>query len=326
MPKNLQLRKHKVPNSFDIMALNSERVIKITEYVVLPLKHGLVSLKCYITPEISSDVKVPKLTNNLQRQIHEFDMKLTQNFNNETIQLHVLCGLDQLPKILINGYFRLLNENLMTLPTIFGDCLFGTQDYSYPYSSYSVKRCFIINNNKLDYLLKRIFLHDRMHELNADTTSMSEEDLRSIKLFEENFKIYRRDPATLETDYNIEYYKNDRSTLMNDIQLILQKGVNLDPKYIIEVGLNRKINPILPKNHFETIKRAQNLFKKLQLPEYRTQKSEYMEKINDMIKRKTIKKSDIWSRYYRKLLKKVPHTFWHLMCFTIETRHLRKPG
>ena len=87
---------------------------------------------------------------------------------------------------------------------------------------------------------------------------------------------------------------------MNDIQLILQKGVNLDPKYIIQVGLNRKINPVLPKNHFETIKRAQNLFKKLQMPEYRTQKSEYMEKINDMIKRKTIKKSDFWRRYYRK--------------------------
>ena len=156
VPKNLQLRKHKVTNSFEITALNSEKVIKISEYVVLPLKQGIVNLKFYITLEISSAVKVPKPTNNLHRQIHEFDMKPTQNFNNESIHLHVLCGLDQISKILINGSFRILKPNLMTLPTIFGDCLFGIQDYSYPLNSYSVKNCFMITNNKLDYLLKNI--------------------------------------------------------------------------------------------------------------------------------------------------------------------------
>ena len=76
---------------------------------------------------------------------------------------------------------------------------------------------------------------------------MSEEDFRSIKLFEENFKIYRRDPISHETDYTTEYYKNDRNTLINDLELILQKGVELDPKYIIEVGLNRNMNPVLQK-------------------------------------------------------------------------------
>ena len=72
----------------------------------------------------------------------------------------------------------------------------------------------MISNNELDYLLKIIFLHDRMNDLN--TNSMSEENVRSIQLFEENFKIYQGEPTTHETNYSTEHYKNDRSTLMND--------------------------------------------------------------------------------------------------------------
>ena len=53
--KKLHLRKHKIRCEFAITVLNSEKIVEITEYVISPLQ-GNTSLKCFVTPEITSDI------------------------------------------------------------------------------------------------------------------------------------------------------------------------------------------------------------------------------------------------------------------------------
>ena len=84
--------------------------------------------------------------------------------------------------------------------------------------------------------------------------------------------------------------RESKHILLNDLKKILKEKHDIGTKYIMEVGLNRRQNPILPKNHFQTIRRAQILFKKLQQPDNANLKADYMTKITDMIERCTISK------------------------------------
>ena len=286
--KRLHLRKHKIRCGFEITVLNSEKTVCVTEYVIIPLQ-GSSSLKCFVTPEITSDITHTTLPCDIERQISELNICPTQNFNNKPVTLHILVGLDQMSKVLINGYFRVLNSGIIILPTIYGSCLMGIKNNISAHYSYKVKRCLLINNNKLEYLLKRLFTHDRMHDIHT-SNEYTEDELRSIELFNENFKIYQHDPINHITDYSTDYMRESKHILQNDLKKILKEKHDIETKYIMEVGLNRRQNPILPKNHFQTIRRAQILFKKLQQPDNANLKADYMTKITDMIEKCTISK------------------------------------
>ena len=93
--------------------------------------------------------------------------------------------------------------------------------------------------------------------------------------------------------------RESKHILQNDLKKILKERHDIETKYIMEVGLNRRQNPILPKNHFQTIRRAQILFKKLQQLENANLKADYMIKITDMIEKVLSQKLVLSTKFYR---------------------------
>ena len=77
--KKLHLRRHKIQCEFEIAVLNSEKVVKIKEYVIIPLR-GNTSLKCFVTPEITSEIIHAPLPCDIERQIRDLDICPTQKF------------------------------------------------------------------------------------------------------------------------------------------------------------------------------------------------------------------------------------------------------
>ena len=124
-----------------------------------------------------------------------------------------------------------------------------------------MKRCLLINNNKLEYLLKRLFTHDRMNDIHT-SNEYTEDELRSIELFNENFKIYQHDPINHVTDYSTDYMRESKHILLNDLKKILKEKDDIGTKYIMEVGLNRRQNPVLPKKSFPNHKKGPNSLQK----------------------------------------------------------------
>ena len=143
VPKILKLRKHKCCENFQISALNGENVANISEYVILPLEKGNVEIKCFIINEISNSVKSNCLTRSLQEHIRNLQLSPTQRFDGESIQIDILIGLDQIGKILINGFFRVLTPEIISLPTIYGDCLLGIKNSMSSIPSFNVKNAYL---------------------------------------------------------------------------------------------------------------------------------------------------------------------------------------
>ena len=89
----------------DITALNTNDVVNISEYTTIPLSAGNINLKCYITPEVCEPITQPALPANLQ-QIFELELNPTQFFETVPIHIDILVGLDQISKIIIDGFLK----------------------------------------------------------------------------------------------------------------------------------------------------------------------------------------------------------------------------
>ena len=276
-------------NIFEITALNTIDVVSISEYANIPLLTGNINLKCYITPEVCEPITQPALPASLRQQIFELQLNPTQNFEIVPIHIDILVGLDQISKIIIDGFFKVLKHGVLSIPSQFGDILLGTTDNQTPYNEYKITRCLssLSNNKKLEYLLKRIFVSERWEDID-ENDSFTQEELESMELFNQNLKIFKYDDYTGTINYELNYRDEGKHELEKDLKLIFEKNMHLGTKFILQVGLNRRKNGVLPQTHYETIRRAQLLFKKLNKTGNETQKQQYMDKIRDMLKRGTI--------------------------------------